>query len=115
MLHARPSTRSRAPLGGARRLLILPLLAALTACGGGGGGGAAGAGSRPFTITLDRSVLEWSHYEGSAPTPQTINSNSTGTYNGNLYVQITIENSGTVNAIDPAIPITVNGTAASAR
>jgi hypothetical protein len=85
-------------------------------CGGGGGGGDSGGGNNNFRVTLDRSSISWTFYEGTNPPPaaQTITGTATGTYDGTLFVGAIVENSGAVNAINPNIQIFINGSQATA-
>ncbi len=77
------------------------------ACGGGGGGDS-------LRITLATTSLSWSYFPNVPPAARMVIANATGTYDGTLYVGAVVENSGASNAIQPDIPITVNGNQASA-
>lgn len=105
--------RDRASLAAAVRCLsVICCSLLLMSCGGGGGGG--GGGNDGFRVTLTRNSLSWTYYEGAEVTPQEVTGVANGTYNGTLYISAVVENTGGSNAINPAIPIVVAGTVATA-
>ena len=98
-----------------RSVLTLGLSLLMSCGGGGGGGGGDNGGNNNFRVTLDRTSVSWTFYQGAdVPPAQTITGTATGTLNGQLFVAAIVENNGAVNAINPTITISLSGTQATA-
>jgi hypothetical protein len=96
-----------------RGLLVL-CLAMLMSCGGGGGGGDDGGGNQAFRVTLDRTSVSFTYLEGAAPGAVIVTATANREPDGQLFAGAIVENSGSVNAIDPNIQVVITGLQARA-
>jgi hypothetical protein len=105
-----------------RYLLACFVVTTLGGCGGGGGSGGAGTGTSPatpnsrgtFSIALQQSSVDFSFHEGRIGEPQVLTANITGSYEGELFAAVLVQNNGAVNAINPLIALTLDGSKVSA-
>lgn len=105
-----------------RTLALVALVTLIQACGGGGGGGGSsgsggsggGGSTSTLRVALSTSSLSWAYFPDATPASQLAVAVVTGTYDGTIYVGAIVENNGTVNAIDPVIPLTISSDRATA-
>lgn len=124
--HVASASHSHSPRSGSRdtrsgfssaRSTVLSFAVLLSACGGGGGDSVPAVGAGPttnttaFRVTLDRSSVAFTYVAGIPATPaEMLTATGTGTPPSQLYVGAIAEGP----AIDPVVPVSLNGMTAQA-